>query len=343
MSRIHSNFDMKDLNTLGVPSRAECFLDIENLSDLELARKYVRSSQCQLLVIGEGSNLVLGPKLPGLVIKMSLSGIKVVEEDDSQALIEIAAGENWHALVQWCLDQGFYGIENLALIPGAVGAAPVQNIGAYGVELEKVLDHLEYFDMETGKFIELRANECELGYRTSLFKGALKGKAVITRIWLRLNKGYSSDSLKVSYPSLQDYLKQRGLPATPENIFFAVCDIRNSRLPDPKVLPNVGSFFHNPVIQTRQYLKLQKQFSDIPGYPDGGANTKIPAAWLIDYLGLKGNEISGIKISDAHALVLTNPDRLDSNTVLEAASIIQQKVMETFAIQLNIEPRIFPG
>ncbi len=347
MASILSNFSLDQCNSLAVPSIAEYFMRIESIEDLDAARVFAEENTLKVMAIGEGSNLVLRPKIPGLVIQIALSGIALIEESITDALVEIGAGENWHKSVEWCLINKLYGIENLALIPGSVGAAPVQNIGAYGVEIAECLERLEYFDLFTGALVGLSAGQCRFAYRDSRFKTDLRDRAIITRVWLRLRKeggtkAKTKAKAKAEYPSLRAYMDDRGLSETPENVFDAVCAIRKSRLPDPSAQPNVGSFFHNPVVSETQYRDLLEKFPDMPGYANTQGGMKIPAAWLIESLGLKGQEISKVKISDQHALVLTNSNQQDANAVLDAASSIQDLVKETFAIQLKIEPRIYP-
>jgi UDP-N-acetylmuramate dehydrogenase len=339
MGIIQSNYSLTESNSLGVPSIAEHFIRIESLEDLESAKDFADENDLKIFPIGEGSNLVLRPIIPGLVAQIALTGIASIEESETDVLIEVYAGENWHQSVSWCLQNNYFGIESLALIPGSVGAAPVQNIGAYGAEIAEYLERLEYFDLVTGKLVELSADECGFAYRDSRFKKDLKDKVVITRIWLRLHK---SSRTKSDYPSLKSYMDELGLAGSAANVFDAVCAVRRSRLPDPIIHPNVGSFFHNPVVPEQQHKDLLKIFPEMPGYPSSLGGVKIPAAWLIEFLGLKGQEISRVKISDQHALVLTNINKQDANAVLDAASKIQDLVKETFAIQLNIEPRVYP-
>jgi UDP-N-acetylmuramate dehydrogenase len=321
MGIIQSNYSLTESNSLAVPSIAEHFIRIESLEDLESAKDFADENDLKIFPIGEGSNLVLRPIIPGLVAQIALTGIASIEESETDVLIEVYAGENWHQSVSWCLQNNYFGIESLALIPGSVGAAPVQNIGAYGAEIAEYLERLEYFDLVTGKLVELSADQCGFAYRDSRFK---------------------SSRTKSDYPSLKSYMDELGLAGSAANVFDAVCAVRRSRLPDPIIHPNVGSFFHNPVVPEQQHKDLLKIFPEMPGYPSSLGGVKIPAAWLIEFLGLKGQEISRVKISDQHALVLTNINKQDANAVLDAASKIQDLVKETFAIQLNIEPRVYP-
>lgn len=342
MSLVQTDYDLANFNTLAVPSRAGHFLKIESQADLQTAVTYSRQNSLKVLVLGQGSNLVLGAELDVLVLKIELPGKRIESFNDNTALVELAAGENWHESVSWCLDQGLFGIENLALIPGTVGAAPVQNIGAYGVELSESLEKLEYFDLVTGELHQITNNQCQFEYRDSRFKKDLLDRAVITRIWLRLGKGDDEQEGNIQYPVLKSYLDEKGLSATPKNIFNAVCAIRQSRLPDPRRVPNVGSFFHNPVVPQTQYAELQQKFSGIPGYPQSGGSVKVPAAWLIEALGWKGKEQFGVKVSDHHALVLTNPNHCLADEILKMADAIQASVWKEFEIRLNIEPRVYP-
>ena len=338
---IKQKIDLQSQNTFAVPSIASNYMEIHEISDLEFACNFAIENNLKILALGEGSNILLPPKVETLVLRIMLSGIKPVRVTDENCLIEAAAGENWHDFVSFTVNQQLSGLENLALIPGTVGAAPVQNIGAYGVELSDCLDSLEYFDILSGKLLRLTSEQCQFAYRKSVFKETLLDRAIITRIWVRLKKDISSLNTQVSYPVLKKYLSQKALEPTPVNVFQAVCAIRQSRLPNPQQIPNLGSFFHNPIVEKAQYQSLLERFPSMPGYPVNADYIKIPAAWLIESVGLKGQEVASLRVSDIHALVLTNPNRLDANAVLAAASIIQQKVKDAFAVQLNIEPLVY--
>lgn len=341
MSVILNNQDLSDSNTLAVQSRAGSFLSVKEMADLQIARDYLKANPLKTLVLGEGSNLVLGSEIQALVLKMELKGKRIDSEDENRAVVELAAGENWHDSLCWCLDQGLSGIENLALIPGTVGAAPVQNIGAYGVELSGVLEKLEYFDLSSGEISELGGEECGFEYRNSRFKKDLQDLAVITRVWLRLKK----DAVlgQADYPTLKKHLEEKRLQPSPENIFAAVCEIRQSRLPNPKETPNVGSFFHNPVIPEDRFSALLENFPDIPGHKLQPGEVKVPAAWLIEAAGWKGKGLAGVRVSNQHALVITNPEHCSAEKVLQLAGEIQLAVREKFEIELNIEPRVYPA
>ncbi len=348
MLKVQNDYDLGEANALGLPSRAKYFALIRSVSDLQDALRFARDKKVPILALGEGSNLVLKNQIPALVLKIDLKGMRILESDQAGALVELAAGENWHQALSWCLRQALSGAENLALIPGSVGAAPVQNIGAYGVEISDCLESLEYFDLVTGDLVQLSNADCHFAYRDSRFKRDLRDRAVITRIRLRLTAFDRSSQLPASaasssYPVLDDFLQQQQLAATPQNVFDAVCTIRRSRLPDPAQEPNVGSFFHNPIVENAHYADLQKRYRDIPGHPLTQGGVKIPAAWLIENRGWKGKSIAGVRISDQHALVLTNPARCSAKNVMEAAAIIQKSVMDEFAIQLDIEPRVYPA
>lgn len=349
MSTLQTDYDLSNSNSLAVPSRAQNFLRIESQSDLSLARSYAEKNRLSILVLGEGSNLVLAAEIKALVLKIELRGMHVHSASETGTLVELAAGENWHSAVRWSLDQGLFGLENLALIPGTVGAAPVQNIGAYGVELSESLEKLEYFDLATGELREINNDECLFEYRNSRFKKDLLDRAVITRIWLRLKKAGIGEEGRVDYPVLRSYLDEQGLAFTPENIFTAVCAIRKARLPNPEQTPNVGSFFHNPVVSAARYTKLLEKFPDMPGYPQplqseqSEQRVKVPAAWLIERAGWKGKEQFGVKVSEGHALVLTNPNHCAADSILKMASAIKASIQSEFAIQLNIEPRVYPA
>jgi UDP-N-acetylmuramate dehydrogenase len=293
-------------------------------------------------VIGGGSNILITQDLDRPVIIIDTKGIAIVGNDDSSVMLKVAAGENWHQLVMWSISQGYGGIENLSLIPGKCGAAPMQNIGAYGVELSDVLVEVHTVDKQTQKKHVLSVEECQLGYRDSIFKRELKDQVIITDLVLRLSK-QGHHKFMLSYGSIRDELEQAGVQdVTIADVSAAVIKIRQSKLPDPAVLPNVGSFFKNPIITQDLYNSLAQRHPDMPHYPlTDEAHVKIPAGWLIDRSGLKGYRVGDVGTHVAQALVIVNHGAQRGQDILDFSATIQAKVFDRYGINLEREVNIF--
>jgi UDP-N-acetylmuramate dehydrogenase len=335
-----SDVDLRELCSFAVPARTRFFVALEQEDELPATLAEANDKDLPVLIMGGGSNMLLTGDYPGLVVKIDLRGISVRPDSNSadHVLLTAAAGENWHALVEYCLDHHFYGIENLALIPGSAGAAPVQNIGAYGVELSDVLVNVRYFDLRFQQVVQLSAQECQLAYRDSIFKQALKNKAVILSVCLRLSK---TPQLKIGYPALQQALHD--LPdITARDVFDAVCAVRRSRLPDPAVLGNAGSFFRNPIISLEQYQLLLQQWPQLPSYASDDNKVKIPAAWLIERAGWKGKRQGDAGVHDQQALVLVNHGQATGLQIMQLAKAVARSVQEQFGISLEPEVNILP-
>ncbi len=343
LPQIESRYPLLSHNSLGVPAVCEGYAEVEDLSQVDEALAWARGRSHEIFVLGEGTNLVLFGDYSGLVIRPLFMGIEVLGHADNAVDLAVGAGENWHQLVCWSLKNGYYGLENLALIPGSCGAAPVQNIGAYGAELSSFIQWVEYVDLQQegpADALRLTAAECAFGYRNSIFKTELKGRAMITRIGLRLSQNHSPN---IGYPALAEYLEAGECQPDAQAVFEAVCSIRRSKLPDPGVVPNVGSFFKNPRIGTGQYRNLKSRYPGLPSYPSHPHSeqlVKVPAAWLIDTLGWKGRNIAGVGVHAEQALVIVNPGHRTGEQVLRFAGSIQQQVEERFGILLEIEPEV---
>ena len=284
-----------------------------------------------LFVIGGGSNCIFLEDFPGTVVKNHLMG-KSVERRDDSFVLTVGAGENWHRLVKWCLQQQIYGFENLALIPGTVGAAPIQNIGAYGIEIERFIEYVECLDRHTYETVRLSAEECQFGYRDSIFKRALAEKCVITQLAFRL---------PVKWQPVLDYAELQQLDnPQPTDIFNKVVEIRQRKLPDPERIGNAGSFFKNPVISAEHFTHLSKDWPTLPGFRLSDEHIKVPAAWLIDQLGFKGKKRGGIACHTNQPLVLTNDGSGTGEQLLTLAREIRDKVQQVFAITLENEVRL---
>lgn len=334
------HFNLQKFNTLAVPAVANYFVSVQSDDDLREAIAFSKAEQLLLLVLGGGSNIILRDDFPGLVLQMKTRGMDLVEENDEFVWLKVAAGENWHELVEHTLDNGFYGLENLSLIPGSVGAAPIQNIGAYGVELKDVLAELGALNIQSGLMVTFTNESCQFGYRDSIFKQSLKDQYIITSVTFKLRK---TPCLNLEYPALRAALA--GIPEgeiTPEQVSAAVVAIRQSKLPDPAKIPNVGSFFKNPIIPFAQFEHLKSSYPALVSYPVDAGQVKLAAGWLIDQAGWRGREVNGVKVHQDQALVLTNPGKLEGKLILQLADKVVASVQEKFGVVLEMEPRVYP-
>ncbi len=329
------HFSLKNYNSFGIEVETEFFAAISN--EAELIEVLKSNGNKPFRVLGGGSNVLLTEDYKGLTLVMQNKGISILEETASHVLIEVQAGENWHELVLWALENDFGGIENLALIPGSVGAAPIQNIGAYGVELSSVFHRCKALDLESLSFNEFDKAACEFGYRSSVFKTRLKGKAIITRVQFKLSK--KNHQTHTQYGTLQASLQ--GKEMSIQNIAASVIAIRKSKLPDPAQIGNSGSFFKNPVIPVNQFKQLQENYPEIPHYPDTADKIKIPAGWLIEKLGYKGKRFGDAGVHEKQALVLVNYGNAKGVELLNLAQQIQEQVLQNFGVQLEVEVNIF--
>lgn len=339
---ILENHPLIDYNFLRLDVRARYFAEVTSVEELVAALRFAQGQNLLVEVIGEGSNVLFCTDFDGLILHICLMGKELHDDKNVEKTVaKIQAGENWHEVVTWSLANRLYGLENLSLIPGTAGAAPLQNIGAYGAELSEVLESVEALDRSSLDIELIPANECGFGYRTSHFKGKWRSKYVITQINLKLSK---TSRLNVSYQRVKDAIRDRNLldKITPELISQVVIDIRTKRLPDPVTLPNVGSFFKNPVVSGAQLRVLQRKFPDIP-FNDAGTDTsvnasKLSAAWLIEQTGLKNQRVGGAEVSPLHALVLVNTGGASSDDFVVLADHVKSVVDQQFGIQLQLEP-----
>ncbi|MEJ2585695.1 MAG: UDP-N-acetylmuramate dehydrogenase [Robiginitalea sp.] len=334
---IRQNVSLKPYNTFGIDVPASHFLEIRSIETLReaLGRKDLPAP----FVLSGGSNILLTAPLDALVLYINLRGRDILREDAGEVIIRAMAGENWHELVMWTLQQGLGGIENLALIPGKAGTAPIQNIGAYGVELRDVFEACTAMDMETGALQRFDREQCHFGYRDSFFKRSGKGRFIIVSLELRLTKNNHRRS--TAYGAIESELKARGVSdPSPEDIAEVVIDIRRRKLPDPSQLGNSGSFFKNPVIPASLFEKLRDRRPDIPGYPQADHTVKVPAGWLIEQCGLKGYRSGDAGVHKKQALVLVNYGTARGEDLLRLARYIQKKVKGEFSIDLQPEVNI---
>jgi UDP-N-acetylmuramate dehydrogenase len=334
---VQHNVELRPYNTLNIEAQAQSFAAIHSVEQLQTILDK-KDDHISVFVLGGGSNILFANDFNGIVLKVSISGIEVLKENDKHVWVQIGAGENWHETVKYAVQKGWGGIENLSLIPGTVGAAPIQNIGAYGVELKDVFDELQAVEIATGATRSFSKEECQFGYRDSIFKGSLKGKFVIAKVVLKLDK---KPKLETSYGAIKQELANRNIEnPTIRDISDIVIDIRNHKLPHPDNLGNAGSFFKNPVITVGQYEKLQQSFAEIPGYPVDEDRIKVPAGWLIEEAGWKGKVMGDAGTYKQQALVIVNHGEASANDILELARAIQQTVKEQFNINLVPEVNI---
>lgn len=330
------NASLRTLNTFGIDAHARRLIQVLDPAQLSQALEQARQDPA-LLVIGGGSNLLLTADFPGTVLHVCTKGRRIVADDGEQVIVEAQAGENWDAFVRWTLDQGLGGLENLALIPGSVGASPVQNIGAYGVELCERFESLRAIELASGREQQFSAEQCGFGYRDSVFKHAQAGRWLIASVRLRLER---HPTLRLNYAELRDELLARGCGhPTPRDVADTVSAIRRRKLPDPAVLGNAGSFFKNPVVDSEVADQIAEREPGLVRWPDG-SRSKLSAAWMIDRCGFKGRREGDAGVHAAHALVLVNHGKASGAQMLALARRIQAAVKTRFGVELEPEPLV---
>lgn len=332
---IQENISLKSYNTFGIDVKARFFVEITGLAQLQKVLEL--TAYPKRFIISGGSNMLLTKDIDALVMHINPKGVTIVEENDDFVEIKAMAGENWHGLVMWSLDRGYGGLENLSLIPGNVGTAPIQNIGAYGVELKDVFVSCAAMEVETGELVAFDKEACEFGYRDSIFKNGAKDTYIITSVNLRLTK--KDHVLHTGYGAIEEELKNNGIVyPTIRDISNAVIAIRKSKLPDPKELGNSGSFFKNPVISKKKFDRFIKSHPKAPFYEMEDDQYKIPAGWLIEQCGFKGKRFGDAGVHEKQALVLVNYGSATGKEILELAENIQKEVQISFGI--NIQPEV---
>ncbi|KIF62290.1 UDP-N-acetylenolpyruvoylglucosamine reductase [Pseudomonas fluorescens] len=333
--QVQAQVSLKAFNTFGVDVRAQLFAEAHSDGDVREALAYAASHDVRLLVIGGGSNLLLTADVPALVLRMATRGIRVLSDDGSRVVVEAEAGEPWHPFVQHTLAQGFAGLENLSLIPGTVGAAPMQNIGAYGVEIKDVFAGLTALDRESGELRDFSLQECNFGYRDSLFKQQ-PGRWLILRVRFKLDR---AAHLHLEYGPVRQRLSEQGIEQpTPSDVSRAICSIRSDKLPDPAVLGNAGSFFKNPLVPAAVVTQIQAQHPDLVAYPQADGQMKLAAGWLIERAGWKGFRDGDAGVHKLQALVLVNYGTATGLQLLDLAQRIQKDIAERFHVELEMEP-----
>lgn len=335
---IQQNVSLRSYNTFGIDVNAKQFVEVNTLEELCVLCAAFNLSDRSLLILGGGSNVLLTGDFDGMVIRINLKGITVLKEDDDHVWIKSMAGEVWHEFVMHCVQQGWGGLENLSLIPGYVGAAPMQNIGAYGVEVKDTFESLEAVEIATGEIIRFSNADCRFGYRESIFKQEAKGRYIIASVIFRLNK---KPKFNTTYGAITQTLEERGITELSiKAISDAVIHIRQSKLPDPKVLGNAGSFFKNPEIPAEQFNELKNKYPGVVGYPAGENHVKVAAGWLIEQCGWKGKVVGNTGSHKQQALVLVNYGKATGAEIWELAMAIQRSVNDKFGITIQPEVNV---
>ncbi len=333
--QLTENFSLKPYNTFGIPVMAKYFAAFANTHELA---ELLETKREHHLILGGGSNILFTKNYDGLVLKNEIAGIEKINEDDAYVYVRAGAGVGWHEFVLYCITNNLAGVENLSLIPGSVGASPMQNIGAYGVEIKDVFYELEAYNIEEKKLVSFSKNDCAFGYRESIFKNKYKGQFVITSVTFQLNK---IPTYNTSYGAIETELEKMGVQSPSiKAISDAVINIRQSKLPDPKIIGNAGSFFKNPTIPNTQFEKLKTEFPNIVGYPVGENETKLAAGWLIEQCGWKGYRKGDAGCHEKQALVLVNYGNAIGEEILQLSENIIDSVKLMFDVELHREVNV---
>ncbi len=334
---IQNNISLKPYNTFGIDVLAKQFVSINSINELiDVLKSENHQSK---FILGGGSNMLLTQDIDALVLHLNLKGISIISKSENTVLIKASAGENWHDFVLWCIDNDFGGVENLSLIPGNVGTAPIQNIGAYGVELKDVFDSCEALHISSGTIKTFNNKDCQFDYRNSVFKNEKKGEYIILNVTFKLTT--KNHQIKTDYGAIASELKQKNIKnPTIKDVSNAVIAIRSSKLPDPKKIGNSGSFFKNPVISTKHYSTLKQNFPDMPSYSVSENLVKVPAGWLIEHAGFKGKTFGNYGVHKNQALVLVNYGDANGIDIKNLAQLIQKTIVRIFNIELEAEVNI---
>lgn len=334
MIDVQHNIQLKPLNTLSLDAVVSHYVVINSAEELLPALDYAKAEHLNLMILSGGSNMLLPEKIDALILHMNIQGIECISQDESSQILRVGAGQIWHDFVLWTTVNKMYGLQNLALIPGLVGASPVQNIGAYGVEVGEFIEAVEVYDRHLNCFSKILAEDCHFSYRHSIFKDD-PNRYIITHVIFKLLK---TAQLKISYGDLKTAM---GHELSAENLQKQVIHIRQSKLPDPKQYPNAGSFFKNPIVQPEVYAQLRAQFPDLPHYDQADGTVKIAAGWLIDQTGWKGKRLGAVGMFEKQALVLVNYTEATLSDVQLTYRAVQQDVVQKFNVLLEPEPVLF--
>ncbi|MDA3953231.1 MAG: UDP-N-acetylmuramate dehydrogenase [Bacteroidales bacterium] len=336
MFEIKENFSLKNYNTFGIDVKTKYFLEYSSVNELSNFLVTQRKQNLPLMNIGGGSNVLFTKDFEGYILHSKIKGVEIIKEDDDNIYLRVGAGDDWDEFVDYCVKNGWCGVENLSLIPGNVGTCPIQNIGAYGVEVKDVITELETTEIDTLKKTVFTNKECQFAYRDSIFKREFKGKHIINYVTFCLNK---KQIFKLDYGNLKNELKEYE-QVNLQNIRQAVINIRESKLPDPETIGNAGSFFKNPVVHADLAENLKKSYVDIPCYFQNTDLIKIPAGWLIEKAGWKGKNIGNVGVHNKQALVLINNGGATGMEVLDIAKEIQKSVKDKFGIDIEMEVNV---
>lgn len=337
--KIQEKYSLKNLNTFGVDVSAKYFAEVKDVDDLKYAIEFAKINHFEILFLGGGSNILFTEDFGGLVIKLNLKGISEEFLNENEVLVTAKAGENWHEFVQFCLSENYGGLENLSLIPGNVGTSPMQNIGAYGTEIKDTFVKCKVLNIETLEIEEFNNEECGFGYRDSIFKGKVRGKCVILEVTFKLST--KNHQIKTEYGAIKNELDKLGIEnPTIQDVSRAVISIRQSKLPDPQILGNAGSFFKNPTIPLQQFTEVQNSYPQMPNYPNGEM-VKIPAGWLIEQCGWKGKQVGNVASHELQALVIVNKTgNATGNEIYDFSTMIIESVKDKFGIGLEREVNV---
>lgn len=336
--QLQEHVSLKPYNTFGVDVAARWFAQAHDDDEVRASIAVAAEKGLSLMVVGGGSNLLLTRDIDALVLRMASRGIRVLDDDGERVVVEAEAGEVWNDFVRWTLSQGFGGLENLSLIPGTVGAAPMQNIGAYGVEIKDVFDGLTALDRQSGELCEFGLEDCAFAYRESRFKRE-PGRWLILRVRFALSR---AAKLHLDYGPVRQRLADEGVTApTPADVSRVISTIRREKLPDPAVLGNAGSFFKNPVVSADQAVALRQRYSDLVAYPQGDGQSKLAAGWLIDKAGWKGFREGAAGVHTQQALVLVNYGGATGSQLHDLALRIRDDIRQRFGVELEMEPNLY--
>ena len=330
---IQQNISLKAYNTFGIDVFAKRFVSVDSVYNLQK----ILAQEKNIFLLSGGSNMLLTQNINKLVVYINIKGISVDFENENEVFLTVNSGENWHEFVIWCISQNYGGLENLSLIPGHVGTSPIQNIGAYGVEIKSVFEELEAVHIDNKTVKTFSNTDCQFAYRYSIFKGELKGQYIICHVTFKLSK---HPQFNTSYGAIEEELKAMGASKSLESVSQAVINIRQRKLPNPKDIGNSGSFFKNPTIPKAKFEQLKTQFPNIVGYPNGEQSVKVAAGWLIDHAGWKGYRKGDAGVHKNQALVLVNYGTAQGNEILTLSKDIQKSIQETFGIELEAEVNI---
>nr|WP_320120290.1 UDP-N-acetylmuramate dehydrogenase [uncultured Marinifilum sp.] len=333
MAQLLENYSLKKHNTFGIEAKARYFFEFEKIEEIQKFLKENNITDTQYLILGGGSNLLFTENYDGLILHPNIKGIELLDEDEESVLLRVGCNEEWDEFVEWAVENEVYGIENLSLIPGKIGASPVQNIGAYGVEAKDIIENVEAISIETKNEVIFSNKQCEFAYRNSVFKNEYKNLFIITHVQFRLKK---KANFKIHYGAIKKELEAYN-EINLKNIREVIIKIRESKLPDPKELGNAGSFFKNPIIDKEKADDLKSKYEELPTYPINDFETKLAAGWLIEKCNWKGKRIGDAGVHKDQALVIVNYGNAKGNEILKLANDIRKSVLFKFGIKLEME------